>query len=546
VGPSGEGGGPASLRMNLVVGSGPAGLSAAVTLIAAGQRVTMLDAGIDLERENREALSRLSARHFEQWDPADVMRLKGGLPASVGGIPQKLVYGSTFPYRDAERELGIVRTGVDLSPSFAVGGLSNVWGAAVLPYREADFASWPIDLEDLEPSYEAVLRLFDLSQSHDGLAAHFPLYSAATDALRPSRQAEEFLADLEPNRTLLSQRGVLFGRPRLAVRASGRDGSSGCVYCGLCLHGCPYGLIYSSRQGLEPLRTHPAFSYVPDVVVERVAEESGRVHVLGRSRTTGSPVRYEGERVYLAAGVLPTARILLTSLEAYAHRIEMRYSQYFLFPFLRYRKVPGVERERLHTLAQLFMELDVPEVSPHLVHLQFYTYNDLFQATLRHLLGPFYHLSRFALRELLGRLLVVQGYLHSADSPGISIHLEKAPSGQRARLVVTGQRNAATRQTVRRAVRHLHRNRALLRGVALGYLVRLSAPGGAYHNGGTFPMRSRPGAFETDVLGRPAGLGRVHIVDASVLPSLPATTITLTVMANAHRIARASLGGNHA
>jgi choline dehydrogenase-like flavoprotein len=28
----------------------------------------------------------------------------------------------------------------------------------------------------------------------------------------------------------------------------------------------------------------------------------------------------------------------------------------------------------------------------------------------------------------------------------------------------------------------------------------------------------------------------VHAVDATVLPSIPATTITLTVMANAHRI----------
>jgi choline dehydrogenase-like flavoprotein len=39
------------------------------------------------------------------------------------------------------------------------------------------------------------------------------------------------------------------------------------------------------------------------------------------------------------------------------------------------------------------------------------------------------------------------------------------------------------------------------------------------------------------VLGRPVGFERVSAVDAAVLPSIPATTITLTVMANAHRIA---------
>jgi choline dehydrogenase-like flavoprotein len=53
-------------------------------------------------------------------------------------------------------------------------------------------------------------------------------------------------------------------------------------------------------------------------------------------------------------------------------------------------------------------------------------------------------------------------------------------------------------------------------------------------------MRSKPGPFETDILGRPHGMSRVHVVDASVFPTLPATTITLSVMANAHRIGAAA------
>ena len=44
--------------------------------------------------------------------------------------------------------------------------------------------------------------------------------------------------------------------------------------------------------------------------------------------------------------------------------------------------------------------------------------------------------------------------------------------------------------------------------------------------------RTRP----LDLLGRLSGWQRVHAVDATVFPSLPATTITLSVMANAHRI----------
>jgi choline dehydrogenase-like flavoprotein len=54
-------------------------------------------------------------------------------------------------------------------------------------------------------------------------------------------------------------------------------------------------------------------------------------------------------------------------------------------------------------------------------------------------------------------------------------------------------------------------------------------------------MRRNPGAFEVDLQGRPTGFSRVHLVDASVFPSLPATTITLSVMANAHRIGSVAL-----
>lgn len=61
--------------------------------------------------------------------------------------------------------------------------------------------------------------------------------------------------------------------------------------------------------------------------------------------------------------------------------------------------------------------------------------------------------------------------------------------------------------------------------------------GNSFHCGGSFPMRREPTGLESDVWGRPAGLRRVHLVDASVFPSIPATTITLSVMANAHRIA---------
>ena len=80
-------------------------------------------------------------------------------------------------------------------------------------------------------------------------------------------------------------------------------------------------------------------------------------------------------------------------------------------------------------------------------------------------------------------------------------------------------------------------NRQYLKAVPLSPLLRVGQPGRGFHSGGSFPMRLSPGAFESDRLGRPHGFTRVHAVDSAVFPTIPATTITFSVMANAHRIA---------
>src|SRR5947207_1984492 len=103
---------------------------------------------------------------------------------------------------------------------------------------------------------DAGLDLIPYSARRDGLEGLFPLYSDDPNALKTSRQADSLLRDLEAARARLNDHGVSFGASRLAVDAS-------CVYCGLCIYGCPYGYIYNSTETLDRLREHPGFTYRP-------------------------------------------------------------------------------------------------------------------------------------------------------------------------------------------------------------------------------------------------------------------------------------------
>ena len=73
-------------------------------------------------------------------------------------------------------------------------------------------------------------------------------------------------------------------------------------------------------------------------------------------------------------------------------------------------------------------------------------------------------------------------------------------------------------------------------------MISVSAAAKSYHFGASFPHDRARTATTTDRTGRLAAWDHIHLVDASVFPDVPATTFTLTIMANAHRIASETLG----
>src|ERR1017187_4813587 len=104
----------------------------------------MLDAGIQLEPERARLVQALSQTTPDRWPPQDVQRLKDGMDPAVSGIPQKRIFGSDYPYRDAAQHLGLSSDGVGLEAVLALGGFSTVWGASKLPCLEGDVADWPV------------------------------------------------------------------------------------------------------------------------------------------------------------------------------------------------------------------------------------------------------------------------------------------------------------------------------------------------------------------------------------------------------------------
>jgi ferredoxin len=370
-----------------------------------------------------------------------------------------------------------------------------------------------------------------LAAAEDDLAADYPLGSESQDPPLPTRQARALLDQMDRSKCKLNRAGIRFGHSRIALRS--RD----CRRCGLCLHGCPYRLIYNSSDTVDEMLSDPRFTYVPGFRVERVSEGGGRVVAEGVDVATKARRSFTGERCFLASGIVATARIVLESSGNYDQELDIIDSQYTVLPLLAAHTTPNITKERLHTLCQLYLEVNEPRISRHNMHCQLYTYSGLFHQLFRSLLFGIPARLPFGERQLLSRLMVSLCYLHSDDSSGLRISLSRPAGGTCSRLSVRFAINPRTKPTVLALGRKLLRHSAHLGFVPLLPMINVACPGRGYHSGGTFAMSHRPEGFCSDTLGRPLGWKRIHIVDASVFPTIPAATITYTVMANAHRIA---------
>lgn len=521
--------------LHCVIGSGPAGVACAHALLQRGVRVIMLDAGLSLEPDRAALIAEMRQSSPAAWKPEQIARLKEGTQVTAKGLPLKLLYGSDFPYRHCDETLGVEYDGVALVPSFAKGGLSTVWGAAMLPYVDRDIADWPVSLADLNEHYTEVARLTGLSSRRDSLEQFFPLFQTNPAGLNLSSQANIFVNRLEQNRAPLADTGIHFGQARIAVKVAQPAGSAnGCAYCGLCMYGCPYGFIYNSEATVEQLKTNPAFTYQPGIIVTSLKESSGKILIQGHHQKSGEPFTMESHRAYLAAGTIPSTQILLRSLSLYDQPVSMKDSQYFLFPLALTKSAGDVTKESLHTLSQVFLELFNSNISPHTVHLQIYSYSDLIGQAIRGSFGPMAKPLEFLARNLERRLLIVQGFLHSNDSAEILTTLTKTSQGERLKL--SAEVAPKSKTVIHQVLRKLRRHWRQLGAFPISPMLQIAKPGRGIHSGGAFPMSAKPGPLQTDTLGRPAGWRRLHVVDATVLPSIPATTITFSVMANAHRI----------
>jgi len=275
----------------IVVGSGAGGGTVTWGLATTGLRVLLLERGGWYPREK------------DNWD-------------------SKVVWGD-LKYRNAG--LWTDQDGREFNPKqhYYVGGNTKVYGAVLFRMRERDFGpvrhvdglspEWPISYADLEPWYA---RAEELYQVH-GERGSDPLEPPASapypfPAVSHEPRIAQLAADLEGAglRPFYLPLGVLINE--------GRPESSPCVRCANCdgFACLVRGKADSQTVCVEPALLHANVSMLTNARVSRlVTADQGRRVATVEVERNGERQAYSADVVVVAAGAINSAALLLASAD---------------------------------------------------------------------------------------------------------------------------------------------------------------------------------------------------------------------------------------
>jgi ferredoxin len=523
----------------LIIGSGAAAAGAALALSRREDlEIIVIDIGLKLETDREQLVKALATSAPDDWD-AEAIELISKQPVASKNsrIPEKRVFGSDYPFRNMGQLRGLttVNGATPALISSAYGGFSNVWGSQVMPFTASTFESWPVDANAMRCHYEAILRQIPFAGEEDDLADWFPLMRPSAPLPSISSRSQRVLNAYEHYRSRLNDLGITIGKARLAFDATR------CIRCGLCMTGCPYGLIYSAAQTFDELQRVHRITFYKGFLALKIVEEADRVAVITKELATGRIRRFKADRAFVACGAIGTTRLVANSLGLFGADLPMLESRQFLLPLLSVHAIEDPRDKRDFTLNQFNMIVAPRGGSVDLSTLHFYTFNSSFVNGLPAVLHA--RAAEWLQVQILRRLTVAFGYLPSWNSPRLRVHVgSEANRLDLPELRISCEAPPAGQSQMLRAVLlKLIQSARILDLYPVLPMLRLSAVGKSYHWGGSFPhVSDRHIIFSSDTLGRVGYWKRVHLVDASVFPTVPAMTYGLTVMANAHRIASAS------
>jgi choline dehydrogenase-like flavoprotein len=505
----------------IVIGSGPGGASLAHRLAPTGKRILLLERGGYLPRSRAN------------WD-SQVVFVDGAYQA------KETWYG---------------KDGREFHPGlhYYVGGNSKVYGAALLRLRERDFdevvhkdgvsPAWPLKYEVFEPYYGEAEKLFEVHGQRSEDPSEPP---ASGPYPYPAVAHEPRIQTLHDD---LERQGLHPFHLPLGIRLREKDGiptpTSICIRCDT-FDGFPCllnGKADAQVMCVDPaLAAHPNLTLLTGAYVSKLeTDPSGkRISEVLVSRN-GEEERYRGKVIVVACGALSSALLLMRSANdrhpdglangsGQLGRNYMRHNQSILMALMR--EPNETVFQKTLAVADFYFRSDDWDYPLGLIQMCATSHG----AQIRGEALPEW-------LEWMPKMPFEEMARHSMDFWLSSEDLPRPENrifydGERVVLDITEGNMEAHHRLKKKLERILSGAGAhpllMDRNLYLGKNIPI---GGTAHQAGTARFGSDPSTSVLDLDCRAHELDNLYLADASFFPSIGAVNPTLTIIANALRVA---------
>ncbi|GAB3614337.1 hypothetical protein GCM10027415_26770 [Humibacter ginsengisoli] len=521
----------------VIVGSGPGGGVAAQVLTAAGKHVLLVERAPYLRNDQIRGDHLHGKRNAVYWPtvgPGPGHPRVAQLPEGdrvLDGIDDASIYGLNAD---------------------AVGGGTRIWQGMAWRFMPEDFrmrtlygnphgaslADWPVSYEEMEPYYTKAEWQLGVAGEEGGLTRRMPRsagYPMPAMGTEPSRELLGAAAE---------RLGWGWGPIPLAINSVPWDGRAACVRCAQCIgNTCPVNAKNGSQSTFIPRAIATGLcDLLPDAEVIEVRDGAGSAGVTIMADASTFPVELtvSADVVVVSAGAVETARLLLASGLGNDH----------VGRYLHDHRTATVLGESAHPVK--------PYIGPgHSV------------ATLDHVHADTIPWGGGVIVDLMGLLPLTSAGEPAPGVPGWGAgHKEWMRTGRanlfgvfamgqeiplptsRVTLAAVkdrwGRPGAALRKDVHWTSEQVEDGMAVqgarwLEAAGITNIRRHGGPATASaageHSCGTARMGTSPENSATDPFGRVWGTSRVVACDSSLHPTNGSVNPTLTIVANAFRVA---------
>jgi hypothetical protein len=513
----------------IVVGSGCTGVHAAQTLIENEKEVLMLDVG-----NEDDSNIKFPNKSFFEIRENETNQSNLFLGKNYEGIPwgpikpgHHLTPGRKYITKDTDKYLKYNSKDYELFESLAKGGLGCAWGAGSYTFDKDELEKCNLDPKEMDEAYATIFSRIGITKGNN------QNNYKEEQPLKADKSMQIVMDRYKQTKEKFKNNNLVLRRTPLAVITSDKEDRKKYQYRDMDFWHDNDKSVYRPWITLSKLLKSSLFNYKSSSLVMVYKELENKIEVEVLNTKSQKTEIFYCKKIMLGASVFGTTRIVLRSYKMFNHKINYLCNTYFYIPCVNFKMLGKVNSKNKISLSQLTLYIK----NKHNIEVaNFFTYRSLLLFKLIKESPLSLKISRLLFKFLEPSLVIVGYHIPKSKSKKEYLVLEKNnETVLKDQLKLFSEEDKKEEIHEKSLVSKLKIN---LRKLGCYPLKIIKTPkGSSIHYAGTFPYSKTNKPFTTSLKGELSATKNVYIIDASSFAFLPAKGITLTAMANAHRVA---------